>query len=132
MADPHALQRGDVAPDLSDYNFSTEADRRSQEATVVRSNPMNYHGEYPAADQSRPEGGRLFKVGQATPSEFLSAPYPVIRMDGDNNGYPAEVHEIDILSYGDAYDPTAPIRVREVAPEENHWDLDSDQDGHRN
>lgn len=132
MANKYPLQPGDVAPDLSDYNFSNEADRRSQETTVARSNPMNYHGEYPAADQSRPEGGRLWKVGQAQPNEFLSAPYPVIQMDGDNNGYPAEVHEIDICSYGDSYDPTAPMRVRTVSAPENHYNFDSDHDGHRN
>lgn len=132
MADRHPLQRGDVAPDLSDYSFSNEADRREQRATVVRSNPHNYHGDFPAADQSRPEGGRLWKVGQATPNEFLSAPFPVIQMDGDNNGSPAQVHEIHIESYGDCYDPTAPLRVRTVSPAENHWNFDSDGDGHRN
>ncbi len=132
MADPHALQRGDIAPDLSDYNFSNEADRRGQEVTVARSNPMYYHGEYPAADQARPEGGRLWKVGQAVPNSFLSAPYPVITMDGDNNGQPAEVHEIEIREYGDAYDPTSPLKVRTVAPAESHWDVDTDHDGYRN
>lgn len=133
MADPHALQRGDVAPDLSDYTFSNEADRRAdQTVTVARSNPHNYHGEYPAADQARPEAGRLWRPGQAQPNAFLSAPFPTILMDGDNTGYPAEIHEIDINAYGDCYDPTAPMRVRTVAPAENHWDLDSDHDGHRN
>lgn len=130
MADRHPLQPADVAPDLSDYNFSNEADRREQRTAPARSNPQNYHGEYPAADQSRPEGGRLWKVGQAVPN--LSAPFNVILMDGDNTGYPAEVREIDILQYGDAYDPTAPVRVRIVAPNENHWGLDSDQDGKLN
>jgi hypothetical protein len=129
MARPYALQPGDVAPDLSDYNFSNEADRRQPEVTVARSNPMHYHGEYPAADQARPEGGRLWKVGQAQPNEFLSAPFPVIEMDGDNNGTPAEVHEVDIYTYGDAYDPTAPARVRDVSSE---WHMDTDFDGKRN
>jgi hypothetical protein len=128
MADPHPLQPGDVAPDLSDYNFSNEADRRGQKATVVRSNPMNYHGDYPSADQSQAEGGRLWKCGQAMPNEFLSAPFNVIRMDGDNTGYPAEVREIDIDSYGDAYDPTSPMRVRTV----DNYSLDSDHDGKLN
>jgi hypothetical protein len=129
MANPKPLQRGDVAPDLSDYNFSNEADRRAdQTVTIVRSNPQNYHGEYPAADQSRAEGGRLWKVGQATPNEFLSAPFPVIQMDGDATGYPAEVHEIDLDSYGDCYDPTAPMRVRTVT----NYHLDSDHDGQLN
>lgn len=132
MADPHPLQRGDVAPDVSDYNFSTEADRRSQDVASAKKIGSNYHGEYPSADQSRAEGGRLWKVGQADRTPFLSAPYPVISMDGDNTGYPAEIHEIDIDAYGDAYDPTAPMRVRTVAPAENHWELDSDHDGHRN
>lgn len=130
MANKYPLQPGDVTPDLSDYNFSNEADRRGQETTTARSNPMHYHGEYPTTDQARPEGGRLWKVGQATPT--MAAPWPVIEMDGDNTGYPAEIHEIDILSYGDAYDPTAPLRVRNVAPSESHWSLDSDADGHRN
>ena len=130
MADRHPLQPGDVAPDLSDYNFSNEADRREQETTVAKSNPMYYHGEYPAADQARPEGGRLWKVGQATPN--FAAPWPVITMDGDNNGMPAEVHEISILEYGDAYDPTSPMKVRTVAPAESHWPMDTDKDGYRN
>ena len=128
MSDPHPLQRGDVAPDLSDYNFSNEADRRPGKTTSAHSSTMNYHGEYPSADQSRPEGGRLWKVGQATPNAFLSAPFPVISMDGDNTGYPAEVHEIDILSYGDAYDTTSPIRVRTA----DNYNLDSDNDGKLN
>jgi hypothetical protein len=125
MANRHPLQPGDVAPDLSDYSFSNEADRRSQETMTARSNPMHYHGEYPAADQARPEGGRLWKVGQAVPN--FSAPFSVIEMDGDNNGQPAEVHEIDIYSYGDGYDPTAPMRVR-TAP----WSMDTDNDGKKN
>ena len=133
MADRHPLQPGDVAPDLSDYNFSNEADRRAdQSAMAPRANPHNYHGEWPAADQARPEGGRLWRPGQVQPNDFLSAPFQTILMDGDNNGMPAEIHEVDILSYGDAYDPTVPARVRIVAPSENHWSLDSDNDGHRN
>lgn len=132
MADRHPLQPGDVAPDLSDYNFSNEADRREQSTATARPAQTYYHGEYPAADQSRPEGGRLWKVGQATPNEFLSAPFPVISMDGDANGMPTQVHEIDICAYGDAYDPTAPMRVRTVASAEQHWGLDSDNDGKLN
>lgn len=126
MANKYPLQPGDVAPDLSDYNFSTEADRRDPVVTKVRSNPMNYHGDFPAADQSRPEAGRLFKVGQATPN--FAAPFETIYMDGDASGQPAEVHEINILEYGDSYDPTAPIRTR-VA---DNWTLDSDNDGKLN
>lgn len=132
MADQHPLQAGDRSSDLGDYNFSNEADRRPQQTTPARSVQSNYHGAYPAADQSRAEGGRLWKVGQATPNEFLSAPYPVIHMDGDATGYPAEVRELDMDTYGDCYDPTAPLRVRTVSPSENHWNLDSDNDGHRN
>ena len=130
MADPHPLQPGDRSSDLSDYNFSNEADRRQQGTYAVKSNPMHYHGEYPAADQARPEGGRLWKVGQAIPN--MQAPWPVIAMDGDNNGQPAEVHEINIREYGDAYDPTAPMKVRTVAPAESHWDVDTDWDSYRN
>lgn len=130
MADPHPLQRGDMSQDLSDYNFSNEADRRSQETYTVQSNPMHYHGQYPAADQAQAEGGRMFKVGQATPA--MRAPWPVVEMDGDNNGMPAQVHELNIREYGDAYDPTAPMRVRTVAPAESHWEVDTDYDGYRN
>jgi hypothetical protein len=130
MANKYPLQSGDVAPDLSDYNFSNEADQREQGVHVAKSNPMHYHGEYPAADQARPEAGRLFKVGQATPN--FMAPWPTIEMDGDNNGSPAEVHELNIREYGDAYDPTSPMKVRTVAPAESHWDVDTDGDGYRN
>jgi hypothetical protein len=130
MADPHPLQRGDMSTDLSDYNFSNEADRRQPNTYTVKSNPMHYHGEYPAADQAQAELGRKFKVGQAQPN--LQAPWSVITMDGDNNGMPAEVHEISIREYGDAYDPTAPAKVRLVAPNESHWDVDTDGDGFRN
>jgi len=133
MANRYPLQPGDVTPDLSDYNFSNEADRRAdQTVTVARSNPHNYHGEYPAADQARPEAGRLFRPGGLMPNEFLSAPFPTILMDGDNNGSPAEIHEIDVDSYGDCYDTTAPMRVRTVSPAENSWRLDTDHDGQRN
>jgi|SRR5579864_3951634 len=129
MAHQMPLKEGYSVPDLGDHQNSTEADRRAdQTVTAVRSNPHNYHGDYPASDQSRPEGGRLWKVGQATPNSFLSAPFPTIMMDGDNNGMPAEVHEIDVDSYGDCYDPTSPMRVR-VA---DNYHLDSDHDGHLN
>jgi hypothetical protein len=131
MANRYPLQPGDVAPDLSDYNFSNEADRRADQVVhAVRSNPHNYHGDYPAADQGQPESGRLWKVGQATPTQ--AAPWPVVLMDGDNNGNPAEVHELSIREYGDCYDPTSPMKVRTVAPSESHWDVDSDGDGYRN
>ena len=129
MADPHPLQRGDVAPDLSDYNFSNEADRRADQVVYTpKPNPHNYHGQWPAADQARPEAGRLFRPGSAQPNDFLSAPFPTVLMDGDNNGQPAEIHEVDILAYGDCYDPTAPMRIRQV----DNYNLDSDNDGHRN
>jgi len=131
MANRFPLQAGDVAPDYSDNRFDSGADRRAPEVTIAQSNPQYSQGENMTPDQDRPEG-RLWKVGQAEPESRHSAPFPVIMMDGDNNGYPAEVHEIDIYSYGDAYDPTAPMRVRSVAPPENHWELDSDRDGHRN
>lgn len=130
MADPHPLQPGDKSSDLSDYNFSNEADRREQGNYVVKSNPMYYHGEYPAADQAQAELGRKFQAGSLQPT--MQAPWTVIAMDGDNNNMPAEVHELNIDSYGDAYDPTAPARVRIVAPAQNHWSLDSDHDGFRN
>jgi hypothetical protein len=129
MANRFPLQRGDVAPDLSDYNFSNEADRRADQTVVApRSNPHNYHGEWPAADQAQAEGGRLWKCGQMEPNDFLSAPFPTILMDGDNNGSPAEVREIDIDSYGDAYDVTSPLRVRMA----DNYNLDSDHDGKLN
>lgn len=121
----HPLQPGDVAPDLSDYNFSTEADRRPPVENSVKNVGSNYHGQYPASDQSRAEGGRLWKVGQATPN--FSAPFDVIQMDGDNNGTPADIHEIDIYKYGDSYDPSAPMRVRTAS-----WGMDTDFDGKKN
>ena len=130
MSDPHPLQPGDRAPDLSDYNFSNEADRRTQETYKVKSNPMYYHGQFPASDQAQAELGRKFQVGSLQPN--FQAPWNVIAMDGDNNGSPAEVHEINIREYGDSYDPTAPAKVRIVAPNESHWDFDSDNDGFRN
>jgi hypothetical protein len=115
---------------ISDYNFSNEADRREQSTYTVKSNPMYYHGEYPAADQAQAELGRKFQAGSLQPT--MQAPWNVISMDGDNNGSPAEVHEINIREYGDAYDPTAPMKVRAVAPSESHWDVDTDNDGYRN
>lgn len=39
----------------------------------------------------------------------------------------AEVHEIDICKYGDAFDPTVPMKVR-IAP----WSMDTDNDGDKN
>jgi len=125
------LKQGYSAPDLGIEQLAQDADRRAdQTTTVVRSNPHNYHGENVAADQAQAASGRMFRPGTAMPN--LRAPFTVISMDGDNTGYPAEVHEIDINMYGDAYDSTTPMRVRTVAPAESHWDLDSDHDGHRN
>ena len=120
MANKYPLQAGDVAPDLSDYNFSNEADRRSQKADEL----------HPSGDMGH-ANGRLFKVGQAYPIDSHSAPFTTISMDGDNNGQPTETYEIDIRSYGDAYDPTAPLKVNIVA-KDKHWDLDSDGDGQLN
>lgn len=117
MANRFPLQSGDASTDLSDYSFSPEADRRSQQSTSMN----------PAADLDHPEG-RLWKVGQAVPNSFLSAPFAVIRMDGDANGSPTEAYELDMHKYGDCYDPTAPIRVRTV----DNYHLDSDGDGHLN
>lgn len=128
MADRHPLQPGDITPDLSDYNFSNEADRREQVAHVGMANPQRKHGPFMADDQSQAAAGRLWKVGQAAPEDFLSAPFQVIMMDGDNNGNPAVVTEIDLDKYGDCYDPTAPMRIRTV----DNYSLDSDHDGHLN
>jgi len=50
-------------------------------------------------------------------------------MAGDTSGTGTEVHEIDFCEYGDSYDPTAPIRTRDVGSE---WMVDTDNDGSRN
>lgn len=38
-------------------------------------------------------------------------------------------HELDMNKYGDCYDPTAPMRVRDVSRE---WSMDTDNDGDKN
>jgi hypothetical protein len=130
MADKHPLQAGDVTPDLSDYSFSNEADRRQNKvhAGVGEATQHAHFEDTAAGDTARPHPGRLFKVGTASPSDFLAAPFPVVRMDGDNNGTPGEVIELNIDRFGDGYDTTDVMRVRIS----NDWSMDTDNDGRLN
>lgn len=55
------------------------------------------------------------------------ASYEVVHDEGDTSGDGTKIHEINCEKYGDAFDPTAPMRVR-IAP----WTMDTDNDGRKN
>lgn len=123
MAHNFPLQAGDVSSERGRRDASPAGDRREQniesEQSVTGTN---------AAPQAGKPMYPLFPVGSLEPSSFLAAPFPVIKMEGDTSGEGTKIHEIDIYSYGDNWDSTAPIRVRTV----DNYDLDSDFDGHKN
>lgn len=102
----------------------SDADRRSQVTAPVSS----VSGNNQAADKDEPVESQLYKVGYINPSSFLMAPYDPVYCEGDTSGTGTEIRELDIDTYGDDYDPTAPIRVRTA----DNWHLDSDHDGHLN
>jgi hypothetical protein len=121
MSDPHPLQAGDRSSNQSRTDSSTAADRRSQEVGSIHSEEgENRSGMSPAPP--------MFKVGYLNPSGFLTPPYNPVFCEGDTSGEGTKCYEVDIDAYGDSYDPTAPIRVRQA----DQWSLDSDHDGHLN
>lgn len=53
-------------------------------------------------------------------------PYSVEHTEAEGS---TETHDINIRKFGDCYDPTAPMRVRDVTAE---WQMDTDSDGEKN
>ena len=123
MANKFPLQAGDRTPDFSGRDTSTAADRRSQEIADIH----KFEGGNPAPSRTEPVGP-LWKTGQVAPNGFLTAPFTPIHTEGDTSGEGTKCYEIDIYSYGDSIDPTAPTRSRTV----DNYTLDSDFDGHLN
>jgi len=119
MARP--LQTGDQAPDFSRTDSSTSADRRQQREEGVTPE----FGRNRAPQHDAPIG-MSWRAGQLPPNSFLSAPFAPVNSDDPNE---IEVRELDIASYGDCYDTTSPMRVRDVSRE---WDVDTDHDGRKN
>jgi len=124
MANKYPLQAGDRAPDFSGRDASTAGDRRTQASPPVES----FEGNQAAPSKHQPDAGPLWRPGQIAPEARNSAPFPCIHTEGDTSGTGTKVYEIDICSYGDTYDPTAPTRIRTV----DNYELDSDYDGHLN
>lgn len=123
MAHKIPLQPGDSTQGQSGlYENSTAADRRPSQ-TGSGSAP----GENAAPSYGESETP-LYRIGYLNPTAKHAPPYEAIYMEGDSSGAGTTIHEIDICSYGDAYDPTAPTRVRFV----DNYSLDSDGDGHLN
>ena len=121
MSNYYPLQPGDRSTTQSRTDSSSAADRRKQEVESVESkagtNSAPGHDEpmYP-----------LYKVGYLTPSEFLVAPFTPVLCEGDTSGEGTKCYEVDVDSYGDCYDSTAPARVRDVS---GIWHMDTDHDG---
>jgi len=121
MSNRYPLQDGDRSFDASVNRGSTVADRRADD-------PNPYTDEPPGGNAAPSSGSAVdlsWKVGQLAPAKH-TPPYSAIYMEGDTSGDGTAVHEVDICQYGDDYDPTAPMRVREVGRD---WAFDSDQDG---
>ena len=101
----------------------TGADRRSQEVDTVQSeegtNRAPSHGNH---------DGPMYKIGYIKMSPILEPPYNPVLCEGDTSGEGTQIYELDIDSYGDSYDPTAPMRVRQA----DQWTMDTDHDGKLN
>lgn len=124
MANFKPLQPGDRVQVSEPVSVNKDsADRRSQDVSSVQS----YEGTNRDSAQSN-FNGPLYKVGYIDMSPILKPPYNPILCEGDSTGEGTEIYEINIDSYGDSYDPTAPIRVRNA----DQWTLDSDNDGKLN
>lgn len=124
MANKFPLQAGDRTPDLSDsFINGPEADRREQDAPPV-SAPM----EQNAARSLEAPVTPLWRDGQLAPVRHM-APFDgvCVHTEGDTSGDGTTTHDVDIYSYGDCYDPTAPTRVRT-----KDWVVDTDFDGSPN
>lgn len=123
MANPFPLQVGDVAPDFSGRDASPAGDRRRSDAAPVE--PFNGNQAAPQLDSPVYP---LFRDGYAEMKSEHCAPFAPILTQGDTSGEGTKVYAIDVYSYGDTYDSTAPSRIREA----DNWTLDSDFDGKRN
>lgn len=123
LTDKKGSIKDGVAPDYSVNRGSVVADRREDDQ-----NP--YTDEQPGANAA-PSGrsadnlswppGYLDRAKNQSPE--------VIYMEGDTSGMGTKVQEIDTCSYGDDYDPTSPLRVRDVT---SKWKVDTDHDGEVN
>ena len=117
MAHPYPLQSGDRAPNFSGSDSSKAADRRMDD-----DNPSteNQPGANAAPSYGAPEALE-WRAGQPPPVAWQRAPFAVT----SSNDAPVDTIEIDCSIYGDAYDPNAPLRVRQ----DNEWNFDPDHDG---
>lgn len=124
MSNRHPLQDADRSFDPSVNRGSTVADRRTDDQ-----NP--YTDEQPGRNAA-PSGASPLEMswvpGQLPPV-MHQPPYSCIHTEGDAGIPPAVVHEVETCKYGDDYDPTAPLRVRDVT---SKWKFDSDHDGQPN
>lgn len=82
---------------------------------------MDKHPLQPGDKVPAASGGPTFRPGSPASSH---SSYPTVHTQGDNSGEADKEHELNIRKYGDAYDPTAPMRVRNVP-----WNFDPDNDG---
>lgn len=122
MSHKYPLQPGDRTQGQSGLTeTSTAADRRPTSQDGFANQP----GENAAPSFGRSEDP-IYKIGYLDRTPKHAPPYEVINMAGDTSGTGTQEFEIDICEYGDAYDPTAPIRTREVGSD---WRVDSDGDG---
>ena len=125
MSNRFPLQPADRSFDPSVNRGSTIADRRADDQ-----NP--YSDDQPGANAAPSLGAPMdlrWTPGTLAPDPFHQAPFAPIYMEGDSSGDGTVVHEVDTCSYGDDYDPTSPMRVREVGRD---WSLDTDRDGEVN
>jgi len=124
MSNRFPLQDADRSFDPSVTRSSNAADRREDAQNA-------YTDEQPGANAAASSGSSMdlsWQPGSLAPVKH-QPPYAPIYMEGDTSGDGTVVHEVDICSYGDDYDPTAPMRVREVG---SKWKFDSDHDGEVN
>jgi hypothetical protein len=118
----HPLQPGDRTQGQSGlFENSPAADRRPTSQSGLAEPPgENAAPEYGSAEFP------LYKIGYLDVIAKHSAPFDVVRTEGDTSGTGTQEYQIEIREFGDCWDPTAPERVREVG---SAWSFDSDNDG---
>jgi hypothetical protein len=124
MSRPYPLQNADRAPNYSERQASYAADRREDD--------QNLYSEVQPGANAAPVAGAPQDLGWVPgqlPPVKHQAPFEAVYMEGDTSGAGTVIHQIEIDQYGDDYDPTSPMRVKDVT---SKWKFDSDHDGETN
>lgn len=137
MANKDPLQAGDRTIDYATYDTSEAADRREQVFRREGPRPLMPYptkscppGEVENVENAAPSHKQAqdfqWAPGQEPTGSFHRAPFEEVHYDSNAGG---EVIDINIRMYGDPLDPKSPLRVVDVT---NKWQMDTDEDDHKN